>query len=286
MIEAENTKEQPGETPQATENDSTIAEPSTLNRQSSPENMEVHHHPHVEKKNFKEYFLEFIMIFLAVTMGFIAESIRENITNSEKEKLFMESLVQDIKADTTIINQNLRSFDQNVILLDSFIYLLTSPAGVTNTNDLYYYGRLATKNYAFYVNTRTLDQIKNTGGFTIIKNNEVVSNIMSYYAVVDKIKELDAGDNEESNDYRRLAVQVFDAGVFNQINSSALNIVSRPVNNPPLRTNDPKLLGDLAAWVHYIKNTRIGIYQYKKEVLEKGENLIEQIEAAYDFDYD
>jgi len=25
--------------------------------------MEVHHHPHVEKKNFKEYFLEFIMIF-------------------------------------------------------------------------------------------------------------------------------------------------------------------------------------------------------------------------------
>jgi len=31
--------------------------------------MEVHHHPHVEKKNFKEYFLEFLMIFLAVTMG-------------------------------------------------------------------------------------------------------------------------------------------------------------------------------------------------------------------------
>jgi hypothetical protein len=35
---------------------------------SEIENMEVHHHPHVEKKNFKEYFLEFIMIFLAVTL--------------------------------------------------------------------------------------------------------------------------------------------------------------------------------------------------------------------------
>jgi len=32
--------------------------------------MEVHHHPHVEKKKFKEYFLEFLMIFLAVTLGF------------------------------------------------------------------------------------------------------------------------------------------------------------------------------------------------------------------------
>ena len=43
-------------------------------------NMEVHHHPHVEKKNFKEYFLEFLMIFLAVTIGFFAENIREHIT--------------------------------------------------------------------------------------------------------------------------------------------------------------------------------------------------------------
>jgi hypothetical protein len=34
--------------------------------------MEVHHHPHVEKKGFKEYSLEFLMIFLSVTVGFIA----------------------------------------------------------------------------------------------------------------------------------------------------------------------------------------------------------------------
>jgi hypothetical protein len=38
--------------------------------------MEVDH-PHLEKKNFKEYFLEFLMIFLAVTMGFFAENMRE-----------------------------------------------------------------------------------------------------------------------------------------------------------------------------------------------------------------
>jgi len=32
--------------------------------------MDVHHHPHVGKKNFKAYFLEFFMLFLAVTLGF------------------------------------------------------------------------------------------------------------------------------------------------------------------------------------------------------------------------
>jgi hypothetical protein len=59
--------------------------------------MEVHHHPdlHHKKKNFKEYFLEFIMIFLAVTLGFFAESIRENISNRHKESKYMKSLVSE-----------------------------------------------------------------------------------------------------------------------------------------------------------------------------------------------
>ena len=33
--------------------------------------MEVHHHPHPGKKKFKEYFFEFLMLFLAVTLGFL-----------------------------------------------------------------------------------------------------------------------------------------------------------------------------------------------------------------------
>ena len=46
--------------------------------------MEVHHHPHVEKKKFKEYFLEFLMIFLAVTLGFFAESYRDHIVDKDR----------------------------------------------------------------------------------------------------------------------------------------------------------------------------------------------------------
>jgi hypothetical protein len=51
-------------------------------------NMEVHHHPdlHHKAKPWKEYFLEFIMIFLAVTMGFFADNIREHIVDAKKKK--------------------------------------------------------------------------------------------------------------------------------------------------------------------------------------------------------
>ena len=64
--------------------------------------MEVHHHPHVEKKNFKEYFLEFLMIFLAVTLGFFAENLREHITESNQEKEFAQELYIELKDDSAV----------------------------------------------------------------------------------------------------------------------------------------------------------------------------------------
>src|SRR5437762_1603799 len=67
-----------------------ISNPTSDISKSDIENMEVHHHPHVEKKNFKEYLLEGLMIFLAVTMGFFAESLRENVSNHEKELNYMK----------------------------------------------------------------------------------------------------------------------------------------------------------------------------------------------------
>lgn len=249
--------------------------------------MEVHHHPdlHHKPKKWKEYLLEFLMIFLAVTMGFIAENIREIISHGEIEKVYLKSLVQDVKDDIRTINDQQKIFDQRVILLDSLIEILDASAITQNTGNLYYYARLATKSNTFSGNTRTFDQMKNTGGFRLIKNNEVAETIMSYYSILQQIKQLElTGEEGELNEYRKIAVQIFNADIFNQINSTIMNLVSRPSDNPPLRTNDKKLLGDLAGWVHYIKNTRIGIYQYKKDLLEKGEILIRQIQKEYNLE--
>ena len=246
--------------------------------------MEVHHHPdlHHKPKKWKEYLLEFLMIFLAVSMGFIAENTREILSDRENEKVYIESLVQDLKDDIRTINKQQNIFDQRVILLDSLIEILDAPTITNNTGNLYYYARLATKGDMFSGNTRTFDQMKNTGGFRLIKSNEVAEAIMSYYSIIQQIKQLElTGEEGELNEYRKIAVQIFNADIFNQINSTSMNLVTRPSDNPPLRTNDKKLLGDLAGWVHYIKNTRIGIYQYKKDLLEKGEMLIRQIQKEY-----
>ena len=66
MNEEENIeRQQTDNSPLSTGKNDIVSEPSTINEQPSTENMEVHHHPdlHHKRKNFKEYFLEFVMIF-------------------------------------------------------------------------------------------------------------------------------------------------------------------------------------------------------------------------------
>src|ERR1700733_3130485 len=73
--------------------------------------MEVHHHPelpHGEKKRFKEYVLEFLMIFLAVTMGFIAENIREHFSDNSKENDYITGMVKNLAVDTTRLNETIK----------------------------------------------------------------------------------------------------------------------------------------------------------------------------------
>ncbi|MEO6132362.1 MAG: hypothetical protein ABIQ02_10975 [Saprospiraceae bacterium] len=87
--------------------------------------MEVHHHPDLkhEKKNFREYFLEFLMIFLAVTLGFFAENIREYIANKEKAKQSIETIITSIASDTAQLNIILASNKLSLDYLYKFIKL-------------------------------------------------------------------------------------------------------------------------------------------------------------------
>ncbi len=67
-----------------------------------PRNMEVHHHPNLnhERKPWREYLLEFLMIFLAVTMGFFAETMRENTDERSRAKELAISLYKEVYADS------------------------------------------------------------------------------------------------------------------------------------------------------------------------------------------
>ena len=61
--------------------------------------MEVHAHSHTERKKWYHYFWEFLMLFLAVFCGFLAENQREHYVEHQREKQYISSYLEDLKAD-------------------------------------------------------------------------------------------------------------------------------------------------------------------------------------------
>jgi len=143
--------------------------------------MDVHHHPVVEKKNFKEYFLEFLMIFLAVTLGFFAENIREYVSDKTKVKEYMKEITSNLHYDIIRCNRN-----QNVVGLaglDSFrVSLKKAMDGQVENNLLYYFNFLYGnhRNHAVF-NTSAIAELKNSGYLRMVKNKKLVEELSDYY---------------------------------------------------------------------------------------------------------
>ena len=73
--------------------------------------MEVHHHAHDpaaphHKKNWKSYFWEFLMLFLAVFCGFLAEYQLEHKIERDREKAYMKGIVENLQYDIIRCNKN------------------------------------------------------------------------------------------------------------------------------------------------------------------------------------
>jgi hypothetical protein len=158
------------------------------------EHMEVHKHPHhvTHKKKWGEYLLEFIMLFLAVFLGFAAENLRERITEHNIEREYIHSLVEDLKSDTLQSNNVLKFLDNRIAGVDSVITELSSPGIRENSNNAY---RLWSKNIGFpdfISNDRTIQQLKNSGGLRLIRNKAVSDSIMIYDRVIRDLNDLTA----------------------------------------------------------------------------------------------
>src|SRR5215510_6758881 len=90
--------------------------------------MEVHHHSHSHKKNWRSYIWEFMMLFLAVFCGFLAENQREHYVEHQRERQYIRSLISDVKTDISNIEKWLFFYDRLLKNCDSvLIDFPTSP---------------------------------------------------------------------------------------------------------------------------------------------------------------
>jgi hypothetical protein len=245
--------------------------------------MEVHQHTHTPRKKWTHYFWEFLMLFLAVFCGFLAEYQLEHKIEKDREKQFVRSLINDITVDTGRLNAIIGFRNQRIIWLDSLLFILNNENPESfPSRDIYYYAMFVSRSISlrFIPYDGTLQQLKNSGGLRLIHNRHVVDSITGYDTGVRNLVRL--GEVEESviQDYRTIAHKIFDGMVFNSMLDED-NLPRRPQYNPELFPFTKADLHELNYKLYIIMAYNRASRRELRRVLKQSENLLVLLTKEY-----
>src|SRR4026208_1283582 len=105
--------------------------------------MEVHAHSHTPRKKWNHYFWEFLMLFLAVFCGFLAEYQLEHKIESDRGRQYVYSMYEDLRMDTLTLNTIIQNRVRRNEMLDSLLSLIDHPGD--SLSSLYFYARHITR---------------------------------------------------------------------------------------------------------------------------------------------
>jgi len=138
--------------------------------------MEVHHHSRHPKK-WKEYITEFLMLFLAVSLGFMAENIREGYVEKERSHELVSSFIKDVELNVQFLDSLIKGDKRNLLKCDSIaLYIIKTPKDI----DLSYVYEIPSTSYRYLSNNDTYDQMKSSGSLRYIKDTALLSMMIEY----------------------------------------------------------------------------------------------------------
>jgi hypothetical protein len=242
--------------------------------------METNSNTSTGKKRLKEYLLEGLMIFVAVSMGFIAENVREKIDDTEKGNEYMFSMYQDLKADTSELNRIMKFKQNDIIFYDSLFYLLRDNR--TKTNDIYYYLRILTRQNFFYRVDGTNKQLENAGGFRLVHNRTVVDSLNGYSRTYNELRDLQDLEQQTINIAKEKVFKIADGYVYDKMTESLH--VKRLAESYPLLNFTCQDLNELHIQANALKRIRYSELNLMTNLQLKAKNLMLLLAEQYDIE--
>ena len=256
-------------------------QPSTPNLQPLNPDMEVHHHAHDPaaphyKKNWKSYFWEFLMLFLAVFCGFLAEYQLEHKIERDRGKQFIISFYEDLKYDTShltiVMNSYTKKTEQLKVLSLCYDSILTNENCKSCLTTLYKYSQGFNELRSA---DRTIQQLKNAGGLRLLKSADADS-IIAYDNLVRSYKIDETTTFQETQtDLRSMSAELFNYAVVKDGNFSDGDL---------LITSDKILLNKYFNTLNRYAKYSITYFNRLERIKSKATNIMIYFNQKYHID--
>src|SRR5688500_7499412 len=138
--------------------------------------MEVHHHSHTPRKKWTHYFWEFLMLFLAVFCGFLAENYRAHYVERQQAIQLTKNLYKEIHTDSIALDEKItiRIIKEKEC---AFFIDYVKDSSLTNLSTRFYpaftWAFIQSAQLLFEPNDGILNQLRNSGELRYFKNSEL-----------------------------------------------------------------------------------------------------------------
>jgi hypothetical protein len=150
--------------------------------------MEVHSHTHTERKKWHHYFWEFFMLFLAVTLGFLVENIREKTVEHKRAKEYAAMLKADLINDTLQLQKFISKADEINKDFDQLKMIIKKDHHTVTLNDLNFLMNGSFDLEVFVRNDATYSQMKFSGSLRYFENMTLLGKLAAYEAQIKKFE--------------------------------------------------------------------------------------------------
>lgn len=203
--------------------------------------MEVHAHTHTARKKWTHYFWEFIMLFLAVFCGFLAEYQLEHKIERDRAKELAKNLYDELKNDSaSVVLKSANRVKQE----DALKYLIKyfKDSSLTNVSKPFVVSFLYGINFRsptlFEPRTVVLEQLKNSGALRYFKSKELQKLIGDLSVAINNINDRQALESSLRLEYiNPLMIRHFDFDFQSQLTQDG-NISIFDAANEYEKTNE------------------------------------------------
>ena len=239
--------------------------------------MEVHTHTHTARKKWTHYFWEFLMLFLAVFCGFLAEYQLEHKIEKERGMQYIRSFYNDLKTDTAEFSRIIRLNEEKLAALQKRNACYDSlPLQMKAYNPCITELMNHSSGFPDLVNAdQTLLQLKNAGGLRLIKQADADS-ILAYDRMIrEYIKGETTGQQE--NQYRI-------RDIINSLISYKNLKLDKEDPSVPFLVPDMQMINKFFVMLDSYYYTCRNTTRTLKRIKQKATGLIEYFKDKYDME--
>lgn len=217
-------------------------------------------------KSPREYLLEGVMIFVAVSLGFLADNLRDAIGERNAEVAYMHSIAEDLAIDSLRLSDNITRLRGDIAHADTLVYrYIDGRRSGQFADDIARHALNAGNSIDLVFNDRTSSQLKGTGAMRLVRDTAIAGALLRYWNNQERLEEVRGRFEAIRMEHRKVGWRAFNwyQPVFARFRPTDSLIV----NDQPPPIVDPSLVGEFVNTTSSLYN--LGSFMFLPQLQEE-----------------